>query len=265
MSFERHEAGALRYYTAPVIDTPHAFTTRLGGVSAGHLASLNLSVRRGDSEENVRENWRRLAEISGMHLDRAVYARQIHSREVRIVTSADAQAPWLEPQFECDGFVTNEPGLPVAVFMADCLPVLLCDRKHGVAAAVHCGWRSSVADILGQAVGKMASLGAKPADISAAIGPGIGKCCFEVGPEVASAARALLGREIPDLVRPGEGDRAFLDLKAVNSERLTQLGLDPERIAVSDLCTMCNSDEFWSHRKTNGRRGVQTAVIELEI
>lgn len=263
MQFERRTAGDLRYYTAENIRTPHAFTTRLGGVSRAHLASLNLSVRRGDSEENVRENWRRLQAGTGLHLDRAVYAKQIHSNIVHLATSADAQSPWQEPRFECDGFVTNEPGLPLIVFMADCLPVLLCDERNGVAAAVHCGWRSSVADILGNAVGKMISLGAKPEDISAAIGPGIGKCCFEVGPEVVDAAQRLLGEEITDFVRPGEGDRAYLDLKAVNARRLEHLGLNPENIAVSDLCTMCNSDEFWSHRKTNGIRGVQAAVIEL--
>lgn len=263
MPFERHTAGALEYYTAPVIEMPHAFTTRLGGVSTGHLESLNLSVRRGDTEENVRENWKRLQNATGLHLERAVYARQIHSNQVHVATSADAQAPWLEPRFECDGFVTNEPGLPVIIFMADCLPVLLCDKEHGVVAAVHCGWRSSVSDILGNAVGKMISLGARPEFISAAIGPGIGKCCFEVGPEVVKAAEDLLKADISDLVRKGEGDRAFLDLKAVNARRLEQLGLDPKRIAISDLCTMCHPDVFWSHRKTNGKRGVQAAIIEL--
>ena len=263
MTFERHSMGALEYFTAPVIETPHAFTTRLGGVSTGHLESLNLSVRRGDSPENVRENWNRLQKATGLRLDRAVYARQIHSDRVRIVTSADAQAPWLEPRFECDGFVTSEPGLPVMIFMADCLPVLLCDKPNGVAAAVHCGWRSSVADILGNAVGKMISLGARPESISAAIGPGIGKCCFEVGSEVVKAAEALLNADISDLVRKGEGDRAFLDLKAVNARRLEQLGVAARNIAVSDLCTMCHPDVFWSHRKTNGKRGVQAAIIEL--
>ena len=136
--FIRNETGGLVYYTAPTLSAPHAFSTRYGGVSAGHLASLNLSVRRGDSEENVRENWRRLGEAAGMDLRRVVYARQIHSRTVRIVTAADAQAPWLEPHWEGDGFVTNEPGLAVAVFVADCIPVLMEDPQAGVVAAVHC-------------------------------------------------------------------------------------------------------------------------------
>ena len=183
--FIQNDTNGVRFYTAPVLRAKHAFSTRYGGVSTGHLASLNLSIRRGDTEENVRENWRRLGEAAGMDLREVVYARQIHSRTVRIVTGADAQAPWLAPRWEGDGFVTNEPGLAVAIFVADCIPVLLEDHDAGVAAAVHCGWRGSVQDILGEAVAQMQTLGARPEDVSAAIGPGVGACCFEVGPEVA--------------------------------------------------------------------------------
>ena len=191
--FTKHNHNGVVFRTADTLSSPHAFSTRLGGVSAGHLASLNLSVRRGDSEENVRENWRRLGKAAGMDLTEVVYARQIHSRIVPVVTRADAQNPWLAPHLECDGFVTAEPGLPVAIFVADCIPVLLEDLAHGVVAAVHCGWRGSVQDILGAALSQMRSLGARPEDVSAAIGPGIGACCFEVGPEVAEGVDALLG------------------------------------------------------------------------
>ena len=165
---------------------------------------------------------------------------------MRIAHAADAQPPEREPRFTCDGFVTNEPGVALAVFMADCLPALLHDPAAGVIGAVHCGWRGSVADIL-----------------RAAIGPGIGACCFEVGPEVVAAAEALLGAPLGALVRPTVGDRALLDLKRVNALRLTQLGIPAEQIAVSDACTMCRPDVFWSHRATDGRRGVQAAVITL--
>ena len=261
--FVKKQHNGVVFRTADILSSPHAFSTRLGGVSAGHLESLNLSVRRGDSPENVRENWRRLGEAAGMDLSQVVYARQIHSRSVMAVTRADAQSPWLEPRFTGDGFVTNEPGLPVAVFVADCIPVLLEDAAHGVAAAVHCGWRSSVQDILGAALEQMQLLGARPGDVSAAIGPGIGACCFEVGPEVAEGVDALLSGETEGLIRPGEGDRVFLDLKAANARRLIQLGVHPDRIAISDACTMCDPDELWSHRVTNGIRGVMTAVIAL--
>ena len=143
VAFPLHAARGAAYLTAPNIAARHAFSTRLGGVSTGVLESLNLSVRRGDTPENVRENWRRLGAAAGLDLTRAVYARQIHSADVRIAHAADAQPPEREPRFACDGFVTNEPGVPLAVFMADCLPVLLHDPAAGVIGAVHCGWRGA--------------------------------------------------------------------------------------------------------------------------
>lgn len=263
ITFPLHAQRGAAYLTAPNIPARHAFSTRLGGVSTGVLESLNLSVRRGDTPENVRENWRRLGAAADIDLTRTVYAKQVHSADVRIAHAADAQPPEREPRFTCDGFVTNEPGVALAVFMADCLPALLHDPAAGVIGAVHCGWRGSVADILGAAVTQMCALGAHPADIRAAIGPGIGACCFEVGPEVVAAAEALLGAPLGALVRPTAGDRALLDLKRVNALRLTQLGVPAEQIAVSDACTMCRPDVFWSHRATDGHRGVQAAVITL--
>ena len=256
ISFPLHAACGAAYLTAPNIAARHAFSTRLGGVSTGVLESLNLSVRRGDTPENVRENWRRLGAAAGLDLTRAVYARQVHSADVRIAHAADAQPPEMEPRFTCDGFVTNEPGVPLAVFMADCLPALLYEPAAGVIGAVHCGWR-------GAAVAQMCALGAHPADIRAAIGPGIGACCFEVGPEVVAAAEALLKEPLGALVCPRADGKALLDLKGVNARRLAQLGVPAGQIAVSDACTMCRPDVFWSHRATDGRRGVQAAVITL--
>ena len=258
----RREENGVVFYTAPNLTAKHVFSTRLGGVSSGDLESLNLSVRRGDTPENVRENFRRLSAAAGMDLSRMVYARQVHGTQVRIALPEELQLSEQEPRFECDGFVTNEPGVPVAVFMADCLPVLLQDPVHRVVGAVHCGWRSSVGDILAQALRQMTALGASVSEIRAAIGPGIGLDHFEVGPEVIEAAERLIGDASPS-VRIGESGRPMLDLKGVNAARLRQLGVPAEQICVSDLCTMCMPDVFWSHRATNGRRGVQAAVITL--
>ena len=268
ITFPLHAQRGAAYLTAPNIPARHAFSTRLGGVSTGVLESLNLSVRRGDTPENVRENWRRLGAAAGLDLTRAVYAKQVHSADVRIAHAADAQPPEMEPRFTCDGFVTNEPDVPLAVFMADCLPALLHDPAAGVIGAVHCGWRGSVADILGAAVAQMCALGAHPADIRAAIGPGIGACCFEVGPEVVAAAEALLGAPLGALVRPTAGGREkgvkfHVDLQGIGVRLLTDAGLSPENVIDSGICTKCCADEFWSHRATDGRRGVQAAVITL--
>ena len=259
----RHEEDGVAYYTAPGITARHVFTTRLGGVSTGALESLNLSVRRGDEEPRVRENWARLGRAARLDLRGVACARQVHGSDVRIARAADLQPPEREPRVSCDGFVTNEPGVPLAVFLADCLPVLLHDAAAGVIGAVHCGWRSSVADILGVAVEKMVSLGARPARIHAAVGPGIGACCFEVGPEVADGINRLLRGETEGLLREKPDGRYMADLKRANARRLAQLGVPAAQIDLSGLCTMCRPEEFWSHRKTNGHRGVQAAIITL--
>lgn len=263
MDFIEHNQNGVMYLTAPGIPAKHAFSTRLGGVSTGVLESLNLSVRRGDAPERVRENWARLSAAAGMDLSGVAYAKQIHSAQVRIAHPEDLQPPELEPRFECDGFVTNCPGVPLAVFMADCIPVLLHDPAAGVIGAVHCGWRGSVQDMIGAAITQMRTLGARPEHIHAAIGPGIGACCFEVGPEVVEGIERLLGGETAGLVRKKPDGKFMVDLKHANARRLTQLGVPGRQIDISEACTMCRPDQFWSHRKTNGRRGVHAAVITL--
>lgn len=263
MDFSEHNQNGVFYLTAQGITAQHAFSTRLGGVSTGVLESMNLSVRRGDEPERVRENWARLSAATGIDLSGVVYAKQIHSADVRIARPEDLQPPELDPRFECDGFVTNCPGVPLAVFMADCIPVLLHDPVAGVIGAVHCGWRGSVQDMIGAAVAQMHTLGAQPEHIHAAIGPGIGACCFEVGPEVVEGIEQLLGDDAAGLVREKPDGKFMVDLKRANARRLAQLGVPARQIDISEACTMCRPDQFWSHRQTNGRRGVQAAIITL--
>lgn len=265
MSFIENNFSGVVYMTSPILPARHAFTTRLGGVSTGIFESLDLSTSRGDEPEHVRENYRRLGEAAGIDMSRCAFTHQVHGHEVRIVTSADAHTLYTDVPYEADGLVTNERGLALICFTADCVPVLLCDEQAGVIGAVHCGWRSSVEDILGVAVGKMRSLGAQVKNIRAAVGPSIGPCCFEVGHEVAEAAEALLGGYFGLWTPvPGRYDKYLLDLRGVNRRRLMQLGVREENISVSDECTKCSCQKYWSHRATNGRRGSQGAVIVLD-
>lgn len=265
-TFKENYAAGVEFMTAPVISVPHAFTTRRGGVSEGIFESLNLGENRGDEPENVRENYRLLGEATGIDLGHCAFTRQVHGNEVRIVTSADVHELFSPVPYEADGIVTNDRGLALFCFTADCVPVLLCDDKHGVIAAVHCGWRSTVADILGNAVAKMETLGAVRADICAAIGPAIDICHFEVGPEVVEACEKLLGGPDPCLwgQEGDKKDKFLLDLKGVNRARLIQLGLNEDNICVSDECTYCLPEKYWSHRYTQGERGSQGAVIVLK-
>ncbi len=266
MDFIRNEKNGVVFMTAPHIAARHAFTTRYGGVSAGHLASLNLGTNRGDEPENVRENYRLLARATGIDTSRMAFTRQVHRADVRVVTEADIHTLCTEVPYEADGIVTNNPGLALICFTADCVPVLLCDRSHGVIAAVHCGWRSSVADILGVTIEKMRSLGAEPEDICAAIGPAISRCCFEVGPEVVRKVEEYLSGDCDGLYAPEEGvpGKFMLDLKWANARRLMQLGLRGENIDISSECTRCSHDKYWSHRYTKGLRGSQASLIVLD-
>ena len=264
-TFKENYSGGVEYMTCPVIKARHAFTTRRGGVSTGVFESLNLGEGRGDSEESVRENYRLLSEATGIDLACCAFTRQVHGSEVRIVTHEDAHEIFTPVPYEADGIVTRERNLALFCFTADCVPVLLCDDRDGVIAAVHCGWRSTVADILGNAVEKMEELGAHRENICAAIGPAIDICHFEVGSEVVEAAERLLGGDDFCLwgQEGGRDEKFLLDLKGVNRERLLQLGLREENICVSDECTYCLPDKYWSHRFTHGERGSQGAVIVL--
>ena len=192
MAFIEENENGLVYMRSSLIGAKHAFTTRFGGVSEGEFSSLNLGSDRGDDPARVRENYRRLCALFGVGVDGAAVTNQVHKNEVRIVTAADRHACMSKTPYEADGVVTAEKGMPVFCFTADCVPALLWDGEHGVAGAIHCGWRSSVSDILFHALEAMCSLGAEPDSIRAAFGPAIGRCCFETDDDVPKAVSAWL-------------------------------------------------------------------------
>lgn len=252
------------YMTSDKISARHMFTTRIGGVSEGVHSSWNFGENRGDKPECVRENYRLAGEIFGCAADDFVVTKQVHEKTVLIAGSDDRHTLGTAVPYSADGLVTAEKGVPLMIYIADCVPVLLHDEKAGVIGAVHCGWKSSVADILGVAVEKMLSLGARAEDIHAAIGASIGKCCFECDDDVPEAVTAYLGGEVDGLFEKRPNGKTHVDLRKSNERRLLQLGLRPENIDVSAQCTMCSPEKYWSHRGTNGVRGSMAAVIMLE-
>ncbi len=249
--------------TAHDFKYPHGFSTRIGGVSDGIYESLNLGMNRGDTRERVIVNWNRFLEAANISRREFVCGEQIHSNNVHIATAKDLR-PAYGPGFmnKADGYVTNEPNVPLAIFTADCVPLLLEDSVNGVVGAIHCGWRSTVSDIESEAVAKMISLGANPANIHAAIGPAIDKCCFEVGSEVIDAVNRLLGREATEFYDAKENGKFMLDLRGVVKERLLQLGLSGDNISLTGGCTMCHPERYFSHRASNGERGSLACIIE---
>lgn len=228
----------------------HLFTDRRGGVSTGIYESLNFRMNSEDPPENVRENFRRLGEKLGCA--RLVLSRQEHTDTILQVDGSYVRADVYDPApYVADGLVTREENLGLVIFTADCVSILLAG--DGVVAAVHAGWRGTALGIAAKAVGEM---GCDPASIRAWIGPAIGPCCYEVGDEVRAAL----------LSRMGEAARPFfhgrnVDLQGLNRRQLENCGVG--RVEVSPVCTRCSHEVYWSHRYTQGRRGVQAAAIVL--
>lgn len=263
MAFLNNKVGKLEYLSSDHLAAPHCFTTRQGGVSQGELASLNLGIHRGDDPRNVEENYRILGAALGYELDELVFTRQTHTDIVRRVDEHNAGEGLLRPvEPECDALVTNTPGLTLVVFTADCTPILLHDPVTGAVGAVHAGWRGTVAGIGAKAVEEMVSAyGCDPQNITAAIGPNIGQCCFETGSDVPAALRKCLGGEAEEFIRP-TGEKYYVDLKGANRRILEKAGV--HSIDVSRECTACRPDRFWSHRKVGDRRGSLAALIRRE-
>jgi hypothetical protein len=266
----------------------HGFSTRRGGVSRAYCVEdapgeLNLGFTASDDREAVVQNRELLAEAAtGDHATPLVTLRQIHSSVLRVVSAKDAgrEQPW-----KADGLMTDEPGLLLGVQTADCIPVLVADRKRRAVAAFHAGWRGTLKRIVESGVGRMRlEFGSQPEDLIAAIGPGVGACCYAVGEEVLSSFESQfsyaddLFREVYDTdpVRtkypmlfltqraPGHspiGPSLHLDLIEANRRQLLDAGLKPKAIQVVGGCTSCQPELFFSHRASQGYAGRMMAVI----
>ena len=269
MNIIEQTQNGVTFYTADGITAAggvaHGFSARLGGVSEGMWASLNLGVGRGDDPDHVRENYRRFFAAIGGSEKQLAMSNQVHGAAVRTVTTADLHAdPYDKVGYEADGLMTDLPGAALVVYASDCIPILFYDPVRRCVAAVHAGWRGTAAGIVTAAVDRMKNVyGSRPSDILAAIGPGIGPDCFETHEDVPNAMTAALGTGVLRHITIKENGKFAVDLKAINAMRLENAGLDPDHIAVSSLCTSCHPDKFWSHRKLGTNRGSMAAVIQL--
>jgi purine-nucleoside/S-methyl-5'-thioadenosine phosphorylase / adenosine deaminase len=263
----------------------HGFSTRVGGVSLLErpAQALNLSFTDWDNPKNVESNRAKLLIATGARGMALVTLRQIHSDIVHVVDSPPALPP------RGDAVISRTPGLLLAVQTADCVPVLLADKRRGVVAAVHAGWRGTLGRIVSKTVGHMRmAFGSQPRDVVAGLGPAIGRCCYEVGPEVAQGFAAQFPQARDwfdgpfDQLATGEEPNPFrwlsmippghdppppsvqLDLWAANRWQLLDAGVPESQILSSDLCTACHTDLLFSHRKESGRTGRLMAVIGIK-
>ncbi len=243
----------------------HGFSTRLGGASAGELGTMNLSFSRGDDPENVRENYRRIARAIGFSTEDMVFSWQTHTNHVRVVTEADRGKGYTADRDyqDVDGLVTNVPGLVLVTFYADCVPLFFVDPEHHAIGLSHSGWRGTVSDIAKETVRTMREeYGTDPARLTAAIGPSICRSCYEVSEDVIARVREQYPPELwADLYDTKENGKFQLDLWEVCRRNMMRAGIRPENIAVTDVCTCCNPDIFYSHRASKGRRGNLAAFL----
>ena len=245
----------------------HGFSTRKGGVSTGIFSSMNLNFKRGDDPDAVMENYRRMAAALNMRVEDMVLSDQTHTTNVRVITEEDRGKGILKPQdySDVDGMITNVPGIVLVTSYADCVPLYFVDPVRKAIGLSHSGWKGTVGHIGQKTVWKMYEVyGSEPKDIVAAIGPSICQSCYEVSDDVAEAFRAnFTADEVADILLDKGNGKYQLDLWKANWYVLTDAGILPEHLSVTDLCTACHPDLLWSHRKTNGQRGGLSAFLSL--
>lgn len=264
------DAKDLLYITFPNLNTKHsvaAFTTRMGGVSRGRFASMNMSFLNGDDATAVKQNYDILFDALSLDSNTAVLSHQTHTSNLRIVTEEDAGKGITKSRdyTDIDGLITNCKNIPLVTQFADCVPLLFYDPVKQIVAAAHAGWRGTVAEIGKKTVKKMCeAFGCDAKNIKAAIGPSIGKCCYEVDDPVVISFKQIKYINQADILTPKENGKYMLDLQTANRIILENAGVPFENICISDLCTCCNSQYFHSHRATGGSRGNLAAVIALK-
>ena len=244
----------------------HAFTTRLGGVSNGIFESLNLSFSRGDKREYVEENYRRLAKALDVEYGSFVFSHQTHTTNVIRVGKEHCGNGILRAQSfqDVDGMVTNEPEVTLATFYADCVPLYFVDPVHCAIGLSHSGWRGTVGRMGRVTLEKMKEeFGTNPEDVLCAIGPSICQNCYEISEDVAEAfSSEFAGHETEILIKKENG-KYLLDLWKTNEIVLTEAGVLPKHLAVTEVCTCCNPKLLFSHRASQGKRGNLAAVMAL--
>lgn len=262
-----HKKGELIYITFPLFDRfgiKHAFTTRMGGVSVGQYASFNTGFTNGDKHEAVYENFHRLCSALGIDEKRLVFAKQTHTNNVKAVTKEDIGKGIVKTldYTDVDGLVSNLENVGLVTQYADCVPLMFCDVKNHVIATSHAGWRGTALQIGRVTVEKMISeFGCSADNIIAAIGPCIGKCCYEVDNPVYDAFERIGYLNMASIFEPLENGKFMLDLKEANRQILINAGIKPDNIDVADLCTCCSHEYLHSHRYTGGKRGNLGLII----
>lgn len=254
------------YYASPLLESaqiPHAFSTRLGGLSPAPFDSLNLGNPNGcdvaDDYERIWENYRLLATASGCGSLELMRVHQVHG--ARVLRAARGEH--FENSSKADAIVSDDPNRIASVRVADCVPVLLAARDGKTVAAIHAGWRGIIAGVVPAALRELLEPKESSAGVLAAIGPCIGFDAFEVGSEVIEEFSRCFGDDAP--LRTADGGKGFVDLRQAVRLQLASAGIAADRIDVTDRCTFRDADEFFSHRREHGVTGRMAAIIRARV
>lgn len=264
--FRLEKHGDLWYYTINSFSetgmVSHCFTTRRGGVSENEYQSMNLRVNCDDKRENILKNYEIICTELGIDPKKLVLSKQVHGVDIADVTSADfGNGLYKQNRFtSADALVTAERGVPLVTFYADCVPVFLLDKRQGVLALIHSGWKGTAARISALCAEHMHNAyGTDYGDIIAAIGPSVQACHFEVGDEVADIFRSAFG----DGCIVSGYEKPHINLQKCVLDTLVDAGIPRGSITDSGICTYCNGDMFYSHRRSGDKRGTMAAVAML--
>ncbi len=244
----------------------HAFSTRLGGVSKGVCESMNLAFGRGDDRETVLENYRLMCDSVGFEPESLCGSVQIHEANVKKVTGDDRGHGILRERkwSSADALITKDKDVTLVTYYADCTPIFFVDTENHAIGLAHAGWRGTVDKIAVNTVNEMKKeFGTKPENLVCAIGPVIGKCCYEIDGECAEKFKALTEIDTSLILTAKDGGKYMADLALTNKLLLMSVGVEEDKIVISDLCTRCNSDLLWSHRATSGQRGTMAAFMKI--
>ena len=270
--FRNVERGGVPYLSFKALEDTgmviNGFSTRLGGASKGRFATMNFSYSRKDDPADVLENFTRMAGALGVERDRMVVSYQTHTTNVRRVTREDEGKGVIRERDyrDVDGLITDVPGITLVTFYADCVPLYLVDQVHHAIGLSHSGWRGTVRR-MGQVTmdAMKEAFGTRPEDVTACIGPSICRDCFEVGEEVAEAFADAFDPKYRDaLYRDNEKPGKYqLDLWKANEIIFQEAGVPKEQIHTTNICTMCNSDYLFSHRRVGEERGNLAAFLSI--
>lgn len=266
--YNLNEIQDFKYLTFPSLEKHenlfHCFTTRLGGVSEGQFASMNIGFGTGDKEENVSENYKIMAEKLNIKIEDIVETDQTHTNNIRYVTEKDKGRAMKEPDYtDVDGLFTDKKNIALMTFHADCTPLFFYDPVKEVIGMAHAGWRGTLQNIAGEMVKAFINdFNCDAANIKSVIGPSLGSCCFEVDKDVADMF-ITADLKYKDFMKI-KGEKYHFDLWEINKYNMIKEGMKESNIEISGLCSKCHNDLLFSHRGQKGKRGLMCGIIMMK-